>query len=39
MTVVVGDGGTKNVPDAGSTFALLGFSIFGIGLASRKLVR
>ncbi len=37
MTVVVGEGGTRNVPDAGSSVALLSLSLVGVGCMGRKL--
>lgn len=37
MTVVVGEGGARSVPDTGSTFALMGFSCIGMLGLRRKL--
>jgi hypothetical protein len=37
MIVVVGDGGTKNVPDGGSSIALLSLGCIGFGLFRRKI--
>lgn len=36
MTVVVGEGGARKVPDAGSTFAILGIGVAGLGILRRK---